>query len=126
MCGPGGPDQYGPNGHHVRVQARSGVKYSRVTGLADDLCLAMRAESILIERMPGKSTVGIQVPNRDRETIHLRDVLESEVFARAKGKLSIAMGKDINGRIVRPISPRCLTCSSPVPQEPENRWPSTP
>jgi S-DNA-T family DNA segregation ATPase FtsK/SpoIIIE len=78
----------------------AGVKYSRVTGLADDLCLAMRAESILIERMPGKSTVGIQVPNHDRETIHLRDVLESEVFARAKGRLTIAMGKDINGRIV--------------------------
>jgi S-DNA-T family DNA segregation ATPase FtsK/SpoIIIE len=77
----------------------SGVKYSRVTGLADDLCLAMRAESILIERMAGKSTVGIQVPNHDRETIHLRDVLESEIFARAKGKLNLAMGKDINGRI---------------------------
>ena len=50
--------------------------------------------------MPGKSTVGIQVPNHDRETIHLRDVLESEIFAKAKGRLNIAMGKDINGRIV--------------------------
>jgi len=45
----------------------AGVKYSRVTGLADDLCLAMRAESILIERMAGQSTVGIQVPNHERE-----------------------------------------------------------
>jgi S-DNA-T family DNA segregation ATPase FtsK/SpoIIIE len=78
----------------------AGVKYSRVTGLADDLCLAMRAESILIERMAGKSTVGIQVPNRERETIHLRDVLESETFAKAKSRLTLAMGKDINGRIV--------------------------
>ena len=60
----------------------AGVKYSRVTGLAEDLCLAMRAESILIERMAGKSTVGIQVPNHERETIHLRDVLESETFPR--------------------------------------------
>ncbi len=50
----------------------AGVKYSRVTGLADDLCLAMAAESILIERMPGKSTVGIQVPNHERETIWLQ------------------------------------------------------
>ena len=58
----------------------AGVKYSRVTGLADDLCLAMAAESILIERMPGKSTVGIQVPNHDRETIWLRDVVECESF----------------------------------------------
>jgi DNA segregation ATPase FtsK/SpoIIIE, S-DNA-T family len=90
----------GPMVTTYEFKPEAGVKYSRVTGLADDLCLAMRAESILIERMPGKSTVGIQVPNHDRETIHLRDVLESEVFARAKGRLTIAMGKDINGRIV--------------------------
>jgi S-DNA-T family DNA segregation ATPase FtsK/SpoIIIE len=78
----------------------AGVKYSRVTGLAEDLCLAMRAESILIERMAGKSTVGIQVPNHDRETIWLRDVIEAENFRNAKSKLTLAMGKDINGRIV--------------------------
>jgi S-DNA-T family DNA segregation ATPase FtsK/SpoIIIE len=78
----------------------AGVKYARVTGLADDLCLAMAAESILIERMPGKSTVGIQVPNQDRETIWLRDVVECESFAQSKSKLAIALGKDINGRIV--------------------------
>lgn len=78
----------------------AGVKYSRVTGLADDLCLAMAAESILIERMAGKSTVGIQVPNSERETIWLRDVVECESFAQSKSRLPIALGKDINGRIV--------------------------
>ncbi len=78
----------------------AGVKYSRVTGLADDLCLAMAAESILIERMAGKSTVGIQVPNHERETIWLRDIVESEGFANSKSKVEMAMGKDINGRIV--------------------------
>jgi S-DNA-T family DNA segregation ATPase FtsK/SpoIIIE len=78
----------------------AGVKYSRVTGLADDLCLAMAAESILIERMPGKSTVGIQVPNHERETIWLRDVVECETFAQSKSKLAVALGKDISGRIV--------------------------
>ena len=78
----------------------AGVKYSRVTGLADDLCLAMAAESILIERMPGKSTVGIQVPNAVRETIWLRDVVECPSFAQSKSRLAIALGKDINGRIV--------------------------
>src|SRR5204863_8191962 len=77
-----------------------GVKYSRITSLADDLCLAMRAESILIERMAGKSTVGIQVPNHERETIWLREVVESSEFLGAKSKLTLAMGKDINGRIV--------------------------
>jgi S-DNA-T family DNA segregation ATPase FtsK/SpoIIIE len=90
----------GPMVTTYEFKPEAGVKYSRVTGLADDLCLAMRAESILIERMPGKSTVGIQVPNHDRETIHLRDVLESEAFARSKTRLTLAMGKDINGRIV--------------------------
>ncbi|NYF77840.1 DNA translocase FtsK [Granulicella arctica] len=78
----------------------AGVKVARITGLADDLCLAMAAESILIERMPGKSTVGIQVPNAERETIWLRDVVECESFAQSKSKLAIALGKDINGRIV--------------------------
>jgi S-DNA-T family DNA segregation ATPase FtsK/SpoIIIE len=77
-----------------------GVKYSRVTSLSDDLCLAMRAESILIERMPGKSTVGIQVPNHRRETIWLREVVESQDFVGARSKLTLAMGKDINGRII--------------------------
>ena len=90
----------GPMVTTYEFKPEAGVKYSRVTGLADDLCLAMRAESILIERMAGKSTVGIQVPNHEREVIHLRDVLESETFAKAKSRLTLAMGKDINGRIV--------------------------
>ena len=78
----------------------AGVKYSRVVGLQDDLCLAMRAESILIERMAGKSTVGLQVPNSERETIWLRQIVEADSFANSKSKLTLAMGKDINGRIV--------------------------
>jgi S-DNA-T family DNA segregation ATPase FtsK/SpoIIIE len=90
----------GPMVTTFEFKPEAGVKYSRVTGLADDLCLAMRAESILIERMAGKSTVGIQVPNHEKETIHLRDVIESETFARARSRLTLAMGKDINGRIV--------------------------
>jgi len=90
----------GPMVTTYEFKPEAGVKYSRVTGLADDLCLAMRAESILIERMAGKSTVGIQVPNHERETIHLRDVIESDTFAKAKSRLTLAMGKDINGRIV--------------------------
>ena len=90
----------GPMVTTFEFKPEAGVKYSRVTCLADDLCLAMRAESILIERMPGKSTVGIQVPNHEREIIHLRDVIESETFAKARSRLTISMGKDINGRIV--------------------------
>ena len=77
----------------------AGIKYSRITSLGDDLCLALRAESILIERIPGKSTVGIEVPNPHRETIALRDVIESPEFSHSSSKLSLPMGKDLIGRI---------------------------
>jgi S-DNA-T family DNA segregation ATPase FtsK/SpoIIIE len=90
----------GPVVTTFEFKPEAGVKVARITGLADDLCLAMAAESILIERMPGKSTVGIQVPNNERETIWLRDVVECESFAQSKSRLAIALGKDINGRIV--------------------------
>ena len=75
----------------------AGVKYSRITGLADDLCLAMQAESVLIDRIPGKSTVGIQIPNPVREGITLRELLESDTYTRSVSKLTIAMGKTIHG-----------------------------
>ena len=74
----------GPVVTTFEFRPEAGVKYSRVTGLAEDLCLAMAAESILIERMAGKSTVGIQVPNAERETIWLRDIIEAEGFAHSE------------------------------------------
>lgn len=74
-----------------------GVKYSRITGLADDLCLALKAESIRIDRIPGKAYVGIEVPNQNRETIFLREVIESKKFKDASSLLSIALGKSIDG-----------------------------
>lgn len=74
-----------------------GVKYSRVTGLSDDLCLALKAESIRIDRIPGKAFVGIEVPNRERETIFLREVVESKKFRESKSLLTIALGKTIDG-----------------------------
>jgi S-DNA-T family DNA segregation ATPase FtsK/SpoIIIE len=75
----------------------AGVKYSKVTGLSDDLCLAMQAESVLIDRIPGKSTVGIQIPNPNREAISLRELLESEAYTRTSSKLTFALGKTIHG-----------------------------
>jgi S-DNA-T family DNA segregation ATPase FtsK/SpoIIIE len=75
----------------------AGVKYSKITGLADDLSLAMQAESVLIDRIPGKSTVGIQIPNPNRETISLRELLESDQYQRSASKLTIALGKTIHG-----------------------------
>ncbi len=90
----------GPVVTTYEFKPEAGIKYSRITSLSDDLCLAMRAESILIERMPGKSTVGIQVPNHERETIWLREVVEAQEFTGKSSKLTLAMGKDINGRII--------------------------
>jgi S-DNA-T family DNA segregation ATPase FtsK/SpoIIIE len=90
----------GPVVTTFEFKPEAGIKYSRITSLTDDLCLALRAESILIERMAGKSTVGIQVPNREREIIWLRENIESSEFIGSKSKLTLALGKDINGRIV--------------------------
>ena len=74
-----------------------GVKYSRVVSLVDDLCLALKAESIRIDRMPGKPHLGIEVPNPRRETIFLREVIESRAFRESGSKLTIALGKTIDG-----------------------------
>ena len=74
-----------------------GVKYSRITSLVDDLCLGLKAESIRIDRIPGKSTVGIEVPNDKREVIRLREVIESKKFRDSESKLTLALGKTIDG-----------------------------
>jgi DNA segregation ATPase FtsK/SpoIIIE, S-DNA-T family len=75
----------------------AGVKYSKITGLADDLCLAMQAESVLIDRIPGKSTVGIQIPNPNRELISMRELLEADAYKRSTSRLTLALGKTIHG-----------------------------
>jgi S-DNA-T family DNA segregation ATPase FtsK/SpoIIIE len=89
----------GPVVTTFELKPEAGIKYSRITGLGDDLCLALKAESILIERIPGKSTVGIEVPNVHRETIALRDVVESPEFSHSPSKLTLPFGKDLIGRI---------------------------
>ncbi|MGC8794489.1 MAG: DNA translocase FtsK, partial [Bryobacteraceae bacterium] len=77
----------------------AGIKYSRIVALSEDLCLGLQAESILIERIPGRPTVGIEVPNARRELILLRQVLESEEFQRSPSQLTLPLGKDVAGRI---------------------------
>jgi DNA segregation ATPase FtsK/SpoIIIE, S-DNA-T family len=89
----------GPVVTTYEFKPEAGVKYNRITNLVEDLCLAMEAESILIERIPGKSTVGIEVPNPQREIIRLREILESEAFAGPKSPLTVVLGKEINGKL---------------------------
>ena len=87
----------GPVVTTYELKPDAGVKYSKITGLADDLCLAMQAESVLIDRIPGKSTVGIQIPNPNREQISVRELLESDAYRRSQSKLTLALGKTIHG-----------------------------
>jgi len=76
----------------------SGIKLNRIVSLADDLALALRALSVrIIAPLPGKSVVGIEVANPERETVYIRDVLEAESFRTSRSKLSLALGKDIFG-----------------------------
>jgi S-DNA-T family DNA segregation ATPase FtsK/SpoIIIE len=89
----------GPVVTTFEFKPEAGIKYSRITTLSEDLCLGLQAESILIERIPGKPTVGIEVPNTRRELIGLRQILESDEFQGATARLPVPLGKDISGRI---------------------------
>ena len=89
----------GPVVTTFEFKPEAGIKYSRIIGLTEDLCLALKAESILIERIPGKSTIGIEVPNDKRQTIALREIIEAPEFINSSSKLTLAMGRDLHGRI---------------------------
>jgi S-DNA-T family DNA segregation ATPase FtsK/SpoIIIE len=89
----------GPVVTTFEFKPEAGIKYSRIIGLTEDLCLALQAESILIERIPGKSTIGIEVPNITRQTIALREIIEAPEFSNSPSKLTLAMGRDLHGRI---------------------------
>jgi S-DNA-T family DNA segregation ATPase FtsK/SpoIIIE len=78
----------------------AGVKYSKIVGLVDDLALALEAESIRIDRVSGKGNVGIEIPNEIRETIYLREILESDTFRRSSGRLALGLGKAVNGDVL--------------------------
>ena len=89
----------GPVVTTFEFKPEAGIKYNRITALSEDLCLGLQAESILIERIPGKPTVGIEVPNARRELIALRQILESDEYRNSQSRLTIPLGKDISGRI---------------------------
>src|SRR6266403_670463 len=89
----------GPVVTTFEFKPEAGIKYSRIISLTEDLCLALQAESILIERIPGKSTIGIEVPNINRQTIALREIIEAPEFINSPSKLTLAMGRDLHGRL---------------------------
>ncbi|MEW5804986.1 MAG: DNA translocase FtsK 4TM domain-containing protein [bacterium] len=88
----------GPVVTRYEYEPAPGIKISKIANLADDLALAMKALSVrIVAPVPGKSVVGLEIPNQQREVVYLREILESEQFARANSKLSLALGKDIAG-----------------------------
>src|SRR5207248_4432062 len=103
----------------------------KVVNLGDDLALALKAESIRIERISGSSTVGIEVPNKRRELITLRDIIDTDAFSQQQSLLTVALGKDIHGdAIVTDLArmPHLLVAVATGPgeaagQEPQNGAP---
>jgi S-DNA-T family DNA segregation ATPase FtsK/SpoIIIE len=77
-----------------------GVKINRVLSLADDLAMALKATSMRISPIPGKATIGIEVPNKERDSVFLKEILSSEIFRKSSSKLTLALGKDIFGTTV--------------------------
>lgn len=91
----------GPSVTRYELQPAAGVKVSKITGLADDIALNLAAEGIRIEApIPGKAAVGIEIANEKRDSVSIRELIDSSEFRKAKGKLSFAVGKDIEGNIV--------------------------
>jgi DNA segregation ATPase FtsK/SpoIIIE, S-DNA-T family len=74
-----------------------GVKINRIVSLAEDLALALKAQSVRAAPIPGRAVIGIEVPNRQRETVGLREILSSEGFRKSRSKLTFGLGKDISG-----------------------------
>ena len=90
----------GPAITRYELKPAEGVRVSKIANLADDIALNLAAETIRIEApIPGKQAVGIEVPNTEKETVHFRDVVESDNFQDAKSKLSVALGKDVAGNM---------------------------
>ena len=90
----------GPAVTRYELQPSAGVKISRITNLADDIALNLAASGVRIEApIPGKPAVGIEVPNKTVSTVSIREMLESEEFARAESRLSVALGRDIAGQV---------------------------
>ena len=88
----------GPAITRYELKPAEGVRVSKIANLADDIALNLAAETIRIEApIPGKQAVGIEVPNKEKETVHLREVLESDEFQENKSKLTVALGKDVAG-----------------------------
>ena len=88
----------GPTITRYELKPAEGVRVSKIANLSDDIALSLAAETIRIEApIPGKQAVGIEIPNKEKEVVHLRDIIDNPAFANAKSKLSFALGKNASG-----------------------------
>lgn len=91
----------GPSVTRYELQPAPGVKISKITGLADDIALALASAGVRIEApIPNKSAVGIEVPNKNKSMVSMREIIETPVYQNAKSKLNVALGKDITGNVI--------------------------
>ena len=91
----------GPSVTRYELQPAAGVKISKITSLSDDIALALASSGVRIEApIPNKSAIGIEIPNRNRATVSLREIIETPVYRNAKSKLNVALGKDITGNTI--------------------------
>ncbi len=88
----------GPSVTRYEIQPAIGVRISKITGLADDIALQLRAANVRISPIPNKSTLGIEVPNTNKATIGMREIIASNEFKNSKSKLHVALGKDVTGQ----------------------------
>ena len=89
----------GPIVTTFEFKPEAGIKYSKIVSMANDLSLALKAESIRIDRLAGQATIGIEVPNRTRETIFLREIIGSQSFQQSTSPLTLGLGKLIHGEV---------------------------
>jgi len=90
----------GPVVTMFEFEPASGVKINKIVSLSDDIALGLRAKSVRISPIPGRSTIGLEVPNKIRETVSLREIISSEGFRKSPSLLTLALGKDIFGNPV--------------------------
>ncbi len=90
----------GPTVTRYEIQPDTGVKLSKIVGLADDIALNLAVSTVLVAPVPGKAAVGVEIPNNKVTPVSIREMLESDAFKNAKSKLTVGLGKDIGGNVV--------------------------
>ena len=117
----------GPTITRYELHPAPGVKLEKIASLSNNIAAALKAERInVLAPVPGKSSVGVEVPNAVKTKVIMRDMFESEEWRNTKARIPLALGKDVYGCPSWPTWPRCRTCSSPAAPVRANPSASTP